>query len=138
MSIFGNIMSAIFGGSASAASPGSAASGGTVAQPAAPDTPVPLAPAAPAAAARSQADVAAIMDELAARSDEDLDWRTSIVDLMKLLELDSSLAARKQLALELHYAGSLSDTVAMNIWLHRKVMAKLAESGGKVPAELRH
>ena len=137
MSVFGKIISAIFGSSASAASP---ASGGTVAQPAAPVTPsaVPLAPAAAPAPARSQADVAAIMDELAARSDEDLDWRTSIVDLMKLLELDSGLAARKQLALELHYAGSMSDTVAMNIWLHRKVMAKLAESGGRVPAELRN
>jgi Domain of unknown function (DUF3597) len=137
MSIFGKIMSAIFGGSASAASP---ASGGTAAQPAAQVTPsaVPLAPDAPPAAARSRADVAAIMDELAARSDEDLDWRTSIVDLLKLLEVDSSLAARKQLALELHYAGSLSDAAAMNIWLHRKVMAKLAESGGQVPAELRH
>jgi hypothetical protein len=138
MSIFGNIMSAIFGSDASGSSPGSAASSGTVAQPAAPDAPVPLPPAAPAAATRSQADVAAIMDELAARSDEDLDWRTSIVDLMKLLELDSSLAARKQLALELHYAGSMSDTVSMNLWLHHKVMAKLAESGGKVPAELRN
>ena len=134
MSVFGKIMSAIFGSSASAASP---ASGGTVAQPAAPVTPsaVPLAPAAAPAPAGSQADVAAIMDELAARSDEDLDWRTSIVDLLKLLEVD---AARKQLALELHYAGSLSDTAAMNIWLHRKVMAKLAESGGQVPAELRN
>ena len=90
MIIFGKIMSAIFGISASAASP---ASGGTVAQPAAQVTPstVPLAPDAPPAAARSRADVAAIMDELAARSDEDLDWRTSIVDLLKLLERASSL-----------------------------------------------
>jgi HEAT repeat protein len=78
------------------------------------------------------------MDKLAAQSKEKLDWRRSIVDLMKLLDLDSSLAARKQLAEELHYAGDMKDSASMNIWLHKQVMIKLAENGGKVPDELKH
>jgi len=78
------------------------------------------------------------MDKLAEASSEDLDWRKSIVDLMKLLKLDSSLAARKQLATELHYTGSTKDSAAMNVWLHKQVMIKLAENGGKVPSELKH
>ncbi|HBI67994.1 MAG TPA: DUF3597 domain-containing protein, partial [Massilia sp.] len=61
---------------------------------------------------------------------------TSIVDLMKLLDLDSSLAARKELAAELHYTGDTSDSASMNIWLHKQVMKKLAENGGKVPSDL--
>ena len=77
------------------------------------------------------------MDKLAGQSKEKLDWRKSIVDLMKLLDLDSSLGARKQLAQELHYSGSMSDTASMNIWLHKQVMIKLAENGGKVPDDLR-
>jgi uncharacterized protein DUF3597 len=72
-----------------------------------------------------------------AAQDEKLDWRQSIVDLMKALKLDSSLGARKQLAQELGYTGSLDGSAEMNIWLHRQVMAKLAESGGKVPDSLR-
>jgi hypothetical protein len=71
-------------------------------------------------------------------SKEKLEWRTSIVDLMKLLNLDSSLAARKELAQELHYTGSTSDSAAMNVWLHKQVMNKLAENGGKVPEALKH
>ena len=78
------------------------------------------------------------MDKLAEESDEDFDWRHSIVDLMKLLKLDSSLAARKQLAGELHYTGNTKDSAAMNIWLHKQVMIKLAENGGNVPADLKH
>jgi len=66
-----------------------------------------------------------------------LDWRHSIVDLMKLLHLDSSLSARKELAQELHYTGDTSDSASMNIWLHKQVMQKLAENGGKVPDSLR-
>ena len=72
-----------------------------------------------------------------AAQDEKLDWRQSIVDLMKALKLDSSLAARKQLAQELGYTGALDGSAEMNIWLHRQVMTKLAESGGKVPDSLR-
>ena len=77
------------------------------------------------------------MDGLAAKSSEKLDWRRSIVDLMKLINLDSSLAARKELAQELNYSGDMNDSASMNIWLHKQVMIKLAENGGKVPDELR-
>ena len=76
------------------------------------------------------------MNDLASKSSEKLNWRTSIVDLMKLLKLDSSLSARKELAKELGYTGSTDDSAAMNIWLHKQVMKKLAENGGKVPADL--
>jgi hypothetical protein len=69
---------------------------------------------------------------------EDLNWKESIVDLMKLLKLDSSLTARKQLAQELGYTGALDGSAAMNIWLHKQVMTKLAEGGGKVPDSLKH
>jgi hypothetical protein len=78
------------------------------------------------------------MDGLAAQSSERLDWRRSIVDLMKLINLDSSLAARKELAQELNYAGDMNDSASMNVWLHKQVMTKLAENGGKVPDELRN
>jgi hypothetical protein len=83
-----------------------------------------------------QVDVELVMTKLADQNEEDLDWRRSIVDLMKILNLDSSLAARKQLAQELHYTGNMNDTAPMNRWLHKQVMRKLAENGGKVPAEL--
>jgi hypothetical protein len=85
----------------------------------------------------SQVDVAAVMTKLADQNRERLDWRRSIVDLMKLLDLDSSLASRKQLAQELRYSGDMNDSASMNVWLHKQVMQKLAENGGKVPAELR-
>ena len=139
MSIFGNIMSAIFGHSSSAAA-AAAAPGPAAAQPASPAAPsAPAsAPAAPAASPSSPVDVAAIMDNLAGRASQQLNWRTSIVDLMKLINLDSSLAARKELAQELHYTGDMNDSASMNIWLHKQVMIKLAENGGKVPDELRH
>ena len=138
MSIFGNIMSAIFGRSSSAAAtaaPGAAAPAASPAQPG----PAPAQDTAPAPAGVPGApvDVAAIMDGLAAQSSERLDWRRSIVDLMKLINLDSSLAARKELAGELNYTGDISDSASMNIWLHKQVMIKLAENGGRVPDELR-
>jgi len=79
-----------------------------------------------------------VLTKLAKESKEKLEWRTSIVDLMKLLQLDSSLAARKELAHELHYTGTTSDSAAMNVWLHKQVMIKLAENGGKVPEALKH
>ena len=84
-----------------------------------------------------QVDVAAVLSNLAAQNKEKLDWRRSIVDLMKLLKLDSSLSARQELAKELHYTGDTKDTAAMNVWLHKQVMIKLAENGGKVPDDLR-
>jgi hypothetical protein len=86
----------------------------------------------------AQVDVEAVLNKLAAQNKEKLDWRKSIVDLMKLLNLDSSLAARKELAQELHYTGNTNDSAVMNVWLHKQVMQKLAENGGKVPAELKH
>src|SRR5262249_22682450 len=85
----------------------------------------------------SKADVEAILAKFAHEQDEDLDWKSSIVDLMKLLKLDSSLGARKQLAQELGYAGALDGSAAMNVWLQKQVMTKLAESGGKVPDTLK-
>lgn len=92
---------------------------------------------APSATTGAPVDVAAVLTGLAQQSKQKLDWRHSIVDMMKLLELDSSLEARKSLAQELHYTGDMGDSAAMNIWLHKQVMQKLADNGGKVPAELR-
>ena len=132
MSILGNIMSVIFGHSSSPAAATAPAST-TPATPAAQPAPA----ASPTAAPAAPVDVAAIMDGLAAKSSERLDWRRSIVDLMKLINLDSSLTARKELAQELSYTGDMSDSASMNIWLHKQVMTKLAENGGKVPDELR-
>ncbi len=85
----------------------------------------------------SSADVLAILKEMQAKNPENLNWKTSIVDLLKLLKLDSSLVARKRLAIELGYTGSQEDSVAMNTWLHKVVMQKLAENGGSVPNELK-
>jgi hypothetical protein len=86
----------------------------------------------------TRAEVEAMIAKLAGASKEDLNWRQSIVDLMKLLNLDSSLNARKQLAQELGYTGALDGSAEMNVWLHRQVMTKLAESGGVVPDSLKH
>ena len=83
-------------------------------------------------------DVEAVLIKMQESSGETLNWRTSIVDLLKLLGLDSSLAARKELASELHYTGNTEDSASMNIWLHKQVMTKLAQNGGKVPADLQN
>jgi hypothetical protein len=122
MSIFGNIMSAIFG-TAQASSAGGAppTAPGQV-----PSGPTPL----------SNVDVEAVLTGLAAKNKEKLDWRKSIVDLMKLLDLDSSIGARKQLAKELGYTGDTNDSATLNMWLHKQVMSKLAANGGKVPGDL--
>ena len=141
MSIFGNILSAIFhhaSPAAAAVAPAPSPAGAPPAQAASAPAPAAAPSAAPAAVAAAPVDVSAIMDNLAGKSSERLDWRRSIVDLMKLLNLDSSLAARKELAQELNYAGDSNDSASMNIWLHKQVMIKLAENGGKVPDELRH
>jgi hypothetical protein len=139
MSIFGKIMSAIFG-HASAAGAAPAAGGSTAgAAPATRGTSAGPAAAPGAAAAKpmTDVDVSAVLTALAAKNKEKLDWRKSIVDLMKLLDLDSSLSARKELAQELHYSGDTNDSASMNVWLHKQVMQKLAENGGKVPDELK-
>ena len=130
MSIFGNIMSAIFGGSKGPAAGAAPATSGSAAS----TSEAPLAPSSNAA--NNPVDIEAVVSGLAAKKKEKLDWRKSIVDLMKVLDLDSSLAARKQLAQELGYKGELNGSAEMNIWLHKQVMRKLAENGGKVPAEL--
>nr|QDF38178.1 DUF3597 domain-containing protein [Bradyrhizobium symbiodeficiens] len=127
MSIFGKIMSAIFG-----SQPASAAPAGGAAAPAG-------AAPAPGAAPMAAVDVAAIVDKaVAAHKGEKLEWRTSIVDLMKALDIDSSLAARKDLAKELGYTGDMNDSASMNVWLHKQVMSKLAANGGKLPPEIKH
>ena len=84
------------------------------------------------------ADVEAMIAKIASEQKEQYNWKQSIVDLMKLLKLDSSLNARKELAKELGYTGSLDGSAEMNVWLHKQVMAKLAESGGYVPDSLKH
>jgi Domain of unknown function (DUF3597) len=147
MSIFGNIMSAIFHHANATPAPASPtpSAPSTSPAPSAPSTsPTPSAPSASSSpapgsttAGSAPVDVAAVLTKLAAQSKEKLDWRHSIVDLMKLLKLDSSLAARKQLATELHYTGNENDSATMNIWLQKQVMQKLSENGGNVPDELR-
>jgi len=138
MSVFGNIVSAIFGSKHAAGV--TAAAGSSSPPPSSPATSASAGTAAGATAAAkpiSKADVEAILAKLADEQDEDLDWKSSIVDLMKLLKLDSGLGARKQLAQELGYTGALDGSAAMNVWLQKQVMTKLAESGGKVPDSLR-
>lgn len=130
MGMFISLMSKIFGQATPA--------------PAAPNSPpaavlaAASAPAAPSqsAALASPVDVAAILDGLVAKNSERLDWKKSIVDLLKLVGMDSSLSARKELATDLHYSGDQSDSATMNMWLHKEVLKKLAANGGKVPAEL--
>ncbi len=140
MSIFGSIVSKIFGHREAAAAQPDAASAQQAAAPDAQQS-SPSAPqvgAAQAAAPQQQTvDVAAVLTDMASKSPQKLDWRHSIVDLMKLLGLGSGLEARKQLAQELGYGGGSGDTAAMNVWLHKQVMQKLAENGGKVPDDLR-
>jgi hypothetical protein len=125
MSIFGKIMSAIFGTKADAAPAGGGAttSAGSSSGSAAPTQSV---------------DVAPILDKAVAAKGEKLEWRTSIVDLMKALDIDSSLGARKELAKELGFTGDSNDSASMNIWLHKQVMVKLAANGGKLPPDIKH
>ena len=143
MSIFGKIMGAIFGSKAAAATPtgGTApASGGAApsAGSAPASTSAPASSSAPTATAQT-VDVTPILDKAAAaKKGEKLEWRTSIVDLMKALDIDSSLTARKELAKELGYTGDTNDSASMNIWLHKQVMAKLAANGGKLPPDIKH
>src|SRR5215813_7611418 len=149
MSVFGSIVSAIFGSkhAASVTAAASSSSAGSAKGTSAPSpstapaagTSAPSAGMPTAAAAKpiSKADVEAILAKLADEQDEDYDWKRSIVDLMKLLKLDSGLGARKQLAQELGYTGALDGSAEMNVWLHKQVMTKLAESGGKVPDSLK-
>jgi hypothetical protein len=124
MNIFGSIVSKIFGHNSA---PAQAAQ------------PVPPPPAQVSqGSAVPQADVNSILSGLAAKNSQKLNWQTSIVDLLKLLGLDSSLSSRQQLAKELGYTGDMSDSAKMNVWLSSEVMSKLAMNGGRVPADLKH
>jgi len=126
----GGVKEAISGAAASISGAAASISGATAS----------IAAAASAAAepvkALSSVDLVALMESKAAAAGQKLNWRTSIVDLMKLLNLDSSLGARKELATELGYTGDMNDSATMNIWLHKQVMKKVAENGGMVPADL--
>jgi hypothetical protein len=123
MSLFKDLMSKILGHApvAAPAGPQPATTGGTAVLEA---PPMPV------------VDVVAILNKLAATTREKLDWQHSIVDLMKLVGMDSSFGARKQLAKELNFTGDTNDSATMNVWLHKQVLRKLAENGGKVPADL--
>jgi hypothetical protein len=126
MSIFGKILGALFGTKAEAA-PAGAPAGGAAGAPAGGGT----------ATAAPSIDIVPILEKAAAAKKEKLNWRTSIVDLMKVLDLDSSLTARKELAHELGYTGDTNDSAKMNVWLHKQVMIKVAANGGKVPDDLK-
>ena len=128
MSIFSSIKDAIFGKKAVAATP----TAPTV-------TPTEIVAAAPQPAESqqiSEVDVIATLEAIDASDGRNLNWRTSIVDLMKMLGMESSLQERKDLAMELGYTGTLEGSAEMNIWLHKAVMRELAKNGGHVPANL--
>lgn len=129
MSIFGDILSKIFPSSHPAVVAQDAPTAGVSSTAATPAAPA-VAPATP------PVDVEKILTDKAAQSGQQLNWQTSIVDLLKLLGMDSSLAARKSLASELHYSGDTNDSAKMNVWLIKQVMSQLAANGGKVPATL--
>jgi Domain of unknown function (DUF3597) len=145
MGLLSNLISKIFShapatatATAPAAASAPAAQPSVATQPTAAAAPVPSAAPTPSAPKPTPpiVDIAAVMEGLAAKSPEKLDWKRSIVDLMKLVGMDSSLSARKELATELHYTGDMNDSASMNVWLHKEVLRKLAENGGKVPKEL--
>lgn len=125
MGILSTIISKVFGGKKEAA-PAAAAPAEVVETVVATET----------AAVPADFDVNGYLNGLRAESKEKLDWTVSIVDLMKLVGMDSSLSARKELAKELGYSGDTADSAKMNIWLHKQVMQQIAKHGGKLPAEL--
>lgn len=136
MSIFSKIKDAIFGGPAhaspSATEPTPAPS--SAPEPSSGSTQTPSAPSASPASAN--VDVAAQLDAAVKSSGQKLDWKHSIVDLMKALGMDASLAERKELAQELGYTKELNGSAEMNTWLHKALLKKLSENGGKVPSDL--
>lgn len=142
MSLFSKILSKLgFGDNKASAATNAPASPAPAPKPAPPAaTPAAAAPVSPAPAAKpqmSQVDVVSKLEQLASANPEKLNWKTSIVDLMKLLDMDSSLASRKDLAIELGYPrDKTDDSAAMNMWLHKTVLRKLSENGGNIPQEL--
>jgi hypothetical protein len=143
MSIFGTIMSKILGSTpaspAAAVQAAPSAQAGTAISTAGTTTAAAAAAPSPAAAVPPgpTVDVAAVLDALNDKATQELNWKHSIVDLMKLLSLDSSLAARKELAKELHCGGDTGDSATINVWLHKQIMTNLAANGGKLPDELK-
>ncbi|MCA2411548.1 DUF3597 domain-containing protein [Rhizobium leguminosarum] len=142
MGIFDKIKHAIFG-EAKAAEPVAAGAPKTEpapapASPSAAPSPTPAAPAPQSkpAAATATVDIVPILDAAVKKNGQKLDWRHSIVDLMKAVGMDASLAERKELATELGYTGDNNDSAKMNMWLHKALMKRLSENGGKVPADL--
>ena len=151
MGIFDSIKKAIFGEAKAdtVAAPTPASAPGAVVPPSTTSTSPASTPAgtaagesttgagpAPMSSATQQVDVAPILDKAVKDSGQQLNWKTSIVDLLKALKIDSSLTARKELAQELGYTGDTNDSATMNVWLHKAVIKKLSENGGKVPADL--
>ena len=133
MSILGSILGGIFKKKKEEAAPAAPAAPAPSAAPAAPQA-APIAPVAVAPA--PEVDVAGILDFMNDQKAQKLNWRTSIVDLMKLVGLESSLAERKELADELGYTGDKSDSASMNIWLHAQVIRKIRDNGGRLPTDL--
>ena len=131
MSILGSLMGKILGHSARESEAKVNAARPAAPAPAAAPTSAPAAAAAPPVV-----DVQTVLETMAAGTKQSLDWQNSIVDLMKLVGIDSSLANRKALAQELGYTGDMNDSATMNIWLHKQVLRKLSENGGQVPANL--
>jgi hypothetical protein len=137
MSILGNIFSRIM----NRGRPAQTSAPQPTPRPTTATSPTQQTSAAPQSAAVTRLDdldVAKLLDEMGGKQQQKLDWRRSIVDLMKLLGMDSTLAERRELAQELGYKGDTKDTAAMNIWLHQQVLRKLADNGGKVPQDLLH
>ena len=136
MSILGKIFDRILHHGSAGASP----SATTTASAAPQQTQTPSAQGSPqsGAATMERVDIEKVLDGMAANNPQKLNWRTSIVDLMKLVGMESTLQERRELADELGYTGDKSDTAAMNMWLHKAVMKKIEENGGKVPASLLH
>ena len=130
MSIFGTLLSKIFPASHPAVVQATAAAPAPALAPAA--------ASAPSAAAAPPVDVESVLNGMAEKNPEKLNWRTSIVDLMKLVGMDNSMTARKELAHELNYSGNTNDSASMNIWLHKQVMQKIAANGGKLPKDMKN
>ena len=136
MGLFSNLLTKVFGQQAAATTTTPAGAGGPAKAGAPAAAGAPTVTSTGSTAPAATIDVTAVLDGLAAKNSEKLDWRKSIVDLMKLVDMDSSLASRKELAKDLNYSGDTSDSAKMNIWLHKEVIRKISENGGKVPKEL--
>src|SRR5688572_26046376 len=129
MGIFDSIRDTIFGKANAAPVPPTTRTSTTAPQP-------PPSAGTKTAPSPQTVDVSAVLEKAVAAKKRKLNWRTSIVDLMKALDLDSGIGARKKLAAELNYPGDTKDSAKMNVWLHKALMKKLAENGGKVPTDL--